>query len=72
MAGLNGAVQVLTVTLLVVVAGLLLYGLVVFRGPIPAASTHGDSTTRRVNMRLEVLWTAVATAILVGIFVYVR
>jgi len=57
-------VGALIAALFLVVAGLLAYGAYAFRRSPKQAS--------KVNMQLEVLWTGLAGALLLAIFVYVR
>ncbi|MGH2447756.1 MAG: hypothetical protein ACRDFS_04030 [Chloroflexota bacterium] len=57
----------LIILLFGVAAGLVVYGAFSFKG-VEVAEGGG----RFVNMRLEVLWTAIAAAILLAIFIYTR
>lgn len=59
------SVVVLVLALFVVMLGLLVYGASAFAGGADTSHTPGG---RRINMRLEVLWTGVAATILFGFF----
>ncbi|MGI8825436.1 MAG: hypothetical protein ACR2JC_07305 [Chloroflexota bacterium] len=63
---MHEVIQGLIFALFGCVCALLVYGAWAFRASVPATSmTHG----RRVNMRLEVVWTGLAAALLGAIFV---
>lgn len=65
---IHTAVGALLVLLFVAVGALLLYGVYAFRG----AAKPAVEGARAVNLRIEVLWTAIAAALLLGVFLYAR
>jgi heme/copper-type cytochrome/quinol oxidase subunit 2 len=65
---LDTPVTLLTILLFAVVAGLLVQGVVFARQEVREAA----SVPRRTDMRLEVLWTAIAAGLLLAVFLSIR
>lgn len=63
------AVNVLLIGLFAAVGYLLLYGVYAYR-PAPAPAANEDART--ANPLMEVLWTSIAAALLLGVFLYAR